>query len=171
MGEEKPKKGREDSIGRSKKKRQDEFIEGFLEYGTVRNGCKVARVGRRTVSHWIADDPDFADRVAQAKKEFGEKLEEVVVGVVLDPEAVKKSPILAITLLNANLPEKYRPNAGMVQEDTARELIQEWRKVGKTNTKASEQKEELGNPVENQLTEILKRKGSDDTDTGEEGSR
>jgi len=171
MGEEKPKKEREDSIGRTKKQRQDAFIEGFLEYGTIRNGCKFARIERTTVHRWNTGDDAFADRFAEAKKEFGEKLEEVIVGIVLDPEAVKKSPILAITLLNANLPEKYRPTAGMVQEDTARELIQEWRKVGKTNAKPSEQKEELGDPVENQLTEILKRKGSDDTDTGEEEPR
>ena len=157
--------------GETKQQRQDAFIEGFLEYGTIRNGCKVARIDRKTVHRWNTGDDAFADRFADAKKEFGEKLEEVIVGIVLDPEAVKKSPILAITLLNANLPEKYRPTAGMVQEDTARELIQEWRKVVKTNTKAREQQAELGPPGENQLTEILKRKGSDDTDTGEEGSR
>ena len=171
MGEGKPRGSHGQIAGRSKKKRQDEFIEGFLEYGTIRNGCKVSRVGRRTINDWMVDDPEFADRVAQARQEFGEKLEEVIVGIVLDPEAVKKSPILAITLLNANLPQKYRPTTGMVQEDTARELIQEWRKVGKANARPKEQKEELGDPVENQLTEILKRKGSDDTDTGEEGSR
>jgi len=157
--------------GETKQQRQDSFIKGFLEYGTIRNGCKVARIERTTVHRWNTGDDAFADRFAEAKKEFGEKLEEVIVGIVLDPEAVKKSPILAITLLNANLPEKYRPTAGMVQEDTARELLNEWRKAGKANARPSEQKEELGDPVENQLTEILKRKGSDDTDTGEEGSR
>jgi hypothetical protein len=157
--------------GRSKKQRQDSFIEGFLEYGTIRNGCRVAHVDRATVHRWANSDDAFANRFSEARQEFGEKLEEVIVGIVLDPEAVKKSPILAITLLNANLPQKYRPTTGMVQEDTARELIQEWRKVGKANARPKEQKEELGDPVENQLTEILKRKGSDDTDTGEEGSR
>ena len=157
--------------GETKKQRQDSFIKGFLEYGTIRNGCKVARIDRKTVQRWNAGDDAFADRFSDARQEFGEKLEEVIVGIVLDPDAVKKSPILAITLLNANLPQKYRPTTGMVQEDTARELLNEWRKVGKTNARPSEQKEELGDPVENQLTEILKRKGSDDTDTGEEGSR
>ena len=112
--------------GETKQQRQDAFIEGFLEYGTIRNGCKVARIDRKTVHRWNTGDDAFADRFAEAKREFGEKLEEVIVGIVLDPDAVKKS---------------------------------------------SEQKEELGNPVENQLTEILKRKGSDDTGTGEEGSR
>ena len=50
-------------------------------------------------------------------------------------------------------------------------MIQEWRKVGKTTDKKEKEDKNLGDPVENQLTEILKRKGSDDTDTGEEGSR
>ena len=125
---------------------------------------------RSAIPSW-REDPDFVEEYDAARKDFAERVEEVVVGIVLTPENVLRSPVLAITLLNANLPEKYRPTAGMVQEDTARELIQEWRKVGKTNAKPSEQKEELGDPVENQLTEILKRKGSDDTGTGEEGSR
>ena len=156
--------------GKTKKERQVLFLEGIRELGTIRHGCQLAGITRSAISSW-REDPDFVEEYDAARKDFAERLEEVVVGIVLTPENVLRSPVLAITLLNANLPQKYRPTTGMVQEDTARELLNEWRKAGKATDKPSEQKEDLGDPVENQLTEILKRKGSDDTDTGEEGSR
>ena len=81
------------------------------------------------------DDPAFAEKVADARQEFGEKLEEVVVGIVLDPEAVRKSPVLAITLLNANLPHKYRP-AAIMHEETARDLLKEWRRAAQNAAKS-----------------------------------
>ena len=132
------------------------FIKGMLEYGTVRNGCKVSGVGRSTYHGWMNDDPAFAEKVADARQEFGEKLEEVVVGIVLDPEAVRKSPVLAITLLNANLPHKYRP-AAIMQEETARDLLKEWRRAAQNAAKGLSS-EELSQPVEQQIEEILSKK-------------
>ena len=88
-------------------KAKKDFITGFLEYGTVRSGCRVAKISRTSFYEWVANDPEFAERVADARQEFGEKLEEVIVGIVMDPEQARKTPVLAITLLNANLPHKY----------------------------------------------------------------
>jgi hypothetical protein len=93
-----------------------------------------------------------------ARQEFAEALEEVVVGIVMDPETVKKVPVLAITLLNANLPNKYRPQS-IVQDETARDLLREWRKAAREGPKGSGQVEkEAETPVEQQIDEILKRK-------------
>ena len=98
------------------------------------------------------------DRVEEAKQEFAETLEEVVVGIVMDPEMVKKVPILAITLLNANLPNKYRPTA-IVQDETARDLLREWRKAAReTPREVGEVKKQLDEPIEEQIHEILRRK-------------
>ena len=71
---------------------------------------------------------------------------------------VGKSPVLAITLLNANLPNKYRP-AAIMQEETARDLLKEWRRAAQNAPK--EVSEELPQPVEQQIEEILSQKVDD----------
>ena len=148
-----------DSRDADRVKAKDNFIKGMLEYGTVRNGCKVAKISRPTYHVWMNNDHEFAERVADARQDFGEKLEEVIVGIVLDPEAVKRSPVLAITLLNANLPNKYRPTA-ILQEETARDLLKEWRKAAHDAVQAKPQ-EEPNVPVEKQIEEILSQKAED----------
>ena len=105
-------------------------------------------------------DPEFPDRVLDARQEFAEALEEVVVGIVMDPETVKKVPILAITLLNANLPNKYRPTA-IVQDEAARDLLREWRKAARGHPQEVAQvAKNFETPVDQQIDEILKRKQS-----------
>jgi|TARA_R110000751_G_scaffold303704_1_gene418604 hypothetical protein len=145
--------------GRSirKEKNQLMFLSGLKKMGTVSSGLRSASIDRSTYKYWMAHDPDFSDRVADARQDFAEALEEVVVGIVMDPEAVKKSPILAITLLNANMPSKYRPTA-IVQEDTARELLREWRKTAQN---APKKEEEKSKPVEQQIEDILEEKYQD----------
>ena len=144
--------------GKTKKERQVLFLEGIRELGTIRHGCQLAGITRSAISSW-REDPDFVEEYDAARKDFAERVEEVVVGIVLTPENVLRSPVLAITLLNANLPEKYRPNTNMVQEDTARDLLKELRTRSKGSKKSGEQP--LAEPVEDQLAEILERKKTD----------
>ena len=137
---------------------QAAFLEGIREMGTVRNGMKKAGIQKTTYYEWMSNDPLFPDRLLDAKQDFAEALEEVIVGLVMDPEVVKKVPILAITLLNANLPNKYRPQS-IVQDETARDLLREWRKAARENPKTvGSVEKELDVPVEQQIDEILKRK-------------
>lgn len=143
----------------SVEKQKELFLKGLLELGTIRRGCTVAHIGRATYYKWMDQDHEFADKVVNTRQEFGEKLEEVIVGIVLDPEAVKRSPVLAITLLNANLPNKYRP-AAIMQEETARDLLKEWRKAAHDAVQAKPQ-EEPNVPVEKQIEEILSQKAED----------
>jgi len=145
---------------RTQKKRlnQDNFLEGLKEMGTIRNGLRRAGVVRVTYRDWMNNDPEFPDRVLDARQEFAEALEEVVVGIVMDPEAVRKVPILAITLLNANLPNKYRPTA-IVQDEAARDLLREWRKAAREHPQELAQAaKNFETPVDQQIDEILKRK-------------
>ena len=147
---------------RTQKKRvnQERFLEGLKEMGTIRNGLRKAGVIRWTYREWMESDPEFPDKVLDARQEFAEALEEVVVGIVMDPDTVRKVPILAITLLNANLPNKYRPTA-IVQDETARDLLREWRKAARENPReVSEVKRGLDEPIEEQIHEILRRKQS-----------
>ena len=141
--------------GIGKKARQTKFIQGIRETGTVLNGLRKADIDRSTYKRWMAEDPEFPELLADARAECGEALEEVVIGIGMDPEAVKKSPILAITLLNANLPFKYRPTA-IVQEDTARELLKDIRKLAQGAPKVKDAVEDT--PVEKQIESILSEK-------------
>ena len=137
---------------------QENFLNGLKETGTILNGLRRAGVKRWTYHDWMSTDPTFPDRVLDARQEFAEALEEVIVGLVMDPETVKKVPVLAITLLNANLPNKYRPQS-IVQDETARDLLREWRKAARENPKGVGQVEkEAETPEEQQIDEILKRK-------------
>lgn len=142
-----------------KKARQALFLEGLKEMGTIRHGIRKAGVQRRAYREWMSTDPEFPEMVLDARQEFAEALEEVVVGIVMDPETVKKVPILAITLLNANLPNKYRPTA-IVQDEAARDLLREWRKAAREHPKeVKEANRHLDIPVEQQIDEILKQRG------------
>ena len=68
--------------------------------------------------------------------------------------------MLVIALLNANMPQKYRPQIAM-NEDTAKDLIAEWRKASKeVSRERSVEEKELSAPVEQTLVEILERRGS-----------
>ena len=138
-----------------KETNQRKFLAGLKETGTILNGLRKAEVSRHVYKVWMARDPEFPEKVADARAEFGEALEEVVVGIVMDPEAVKRTPVLAITLLNANLPFKYRPTA-IVQEDTARELLKDIRKMAQNAPKVKETEEDT--QVEKQIEDILSEK-------------
>ena len=139
---------------------QANFLAGLKRTGTIKNGCLSAGVARETYYTWVRVDPTVHDRVEEAKQEFAETLVEVVVGSVMDPEMVKKVPILAITLLNSNMPNKYRPTA-IVQDETARDLLREWRKAARGSPREiGEVTKQLDEPIEDQIHEILKRKQS-----------
>ena len=158
--DEKTKKGLEELTVKRQKMRtnQENFLKGLKEKGTILNGLRKSGVTRWAYGDWMSNDPTFPERVLDARQEFAEALEEVIVGIVMDPEAVKKVPVLAITLLNANLPNKYRPQA-IVQDEAARDLLREWRKAAREHPKEVAQVEKnLETPVDQQIDEILKRK-------------
>jgi len=142
---------------RKKKKlvNQDNFLAGVREKGTIKYGVWKAQITRDTYHNWMQTEIDFPDRMAEARQEFAETLEEAVVGIVMDPDKIMKAQVLAITLLNANWPAKYRQQSVM-QEDTAKDLLREWRKAAKE--KGERPVEPLEEPVEKQIDDILKKK-------------
>jgi hypothetical protein len=147
--------GKRDDRLAGKKLRQKLFLQGIRETGTISSALeKAGGIDRSTYKKWLANDPDFPELYDDAQKEFGERLEGVVIGIVMDPEAVKKNPVLMITMLNAHLPWKYRPT-GVVEEDTAREVLKEFRKAAKKSPKAKQEEE---TPVDKQIENILSEK-------------
>jgi len=139
-------------------KRKAIFLKAFEEWGTIRRGCEAAGVGRDGYAWWIRVDPDFAKRVDFMRHSFAESLEAIALDRVRNPDKNRGSDLLLLGLLNANMPAKYRPSVA-VDQDSAKELITEWRKASQAVKKEGVSADEvLPASVEDTLTEILERK-------------
>jgi hypothetical protein len=92
------------------------------------------------------------------RQSFAESLEAIALERVKNPDKSRGSDVLLLGLLNANMPSKFRPSIAMDQ-DSAKELITEWRKASQAVSKdKSPEEEPLPASVEDTLTEILARK-------------
>jgi len=148
------------------------LLVALEEWGTVRKACQVAGVSRPVFYQWNSNDPEFSVGADLARKSFAESLEELALMRVRNPEKGKGSDILLLGLLNANMPHKFRPQIAM-NEDSAKELIVEWRKAAKEVKKDRPAEEEgvvLNEDVEKTLQEILAKKGVDSKKTEASGS-
>ena len=150
--------------------RKKALLVALEEWGTIRKACQMAGVPRMTYYDWNSNDPEFSVSVDAARKSFAESLEELALDRVRNPEKGKGSDILLLGLLNANMPHKFRPQLSM-NEDSAKELIVEWRKAAKEIKRDRPEVEEgttLGEDVEKTLQEILAKKGADSKKLNEE---
>ena len=71
----------------------------------------------------------FIERLEEADLMFCEGLEQLALERVKMQDA-KANPVLLITLLNANLPNKYRPTVVM-NDDAAKDVLKELRSLSK----------------------------------------
>jgi len=150
-----PSQRKEDAV-----KRKAVFLEAFGEWGTIRKGCDAAGIHRNTYLWWLGSDPDFTRSVDLMKQSFAESLEAIALERVKDPDKNRGSDVLLLGLLNANMPAKYRPSVA-VDQDSAKDLIREWRKASQAvlaNSPKGEGDQDLPASVEDTLTEILERK-------------
>jgi hypothetical protein len=151
----------------SKKKRVI-FAEAMGEWGTVKKACDLAGIARRTYMWWRTVDPDFVQAVDDARHIFAEGLEEIALERVKNPDKNRGSDVLLLGLLNANMPSKFRPQTAM-SEDSAKELITEWRKASREVRKDQDViEQEIPQNLQETLTEILEKRK--DAPVGEEKS-
>jgi|TARA_R110000751_G_scaffold293800_1_gene401519 hypothetical protein len=140
--------------------RKRTFVRAIEEWGTVKKACEITKVTRGTYKEWHARDWEFAGAVSEARFSFAESLEGLALERVTNPDKNRGSDVLLLGLLNANMPQKYRPQISM-NEDSARELIIEWRKASQVVKKdVPVEEKELSAPVEQTLAEILTRRGN-----------
>lgn len=152
----------ERKVGAAKRKKL--WLLAFEEHGTIKMACDVAGIARNTYIGWMQHDLEFVKVYEDMKRSFAESLEGIALDRVKNPDKGKGSDVLLITLLNANMPAKYRPQVAM-NEDYAKELIFEWRKAAKEIAKEIPKDEVLSEDVEQTLTDILaKRKVGKDSD-------
>ena len=113
--------------------RQDAWLAAYTKAGNVSEACKASDVGRTTAYNWMkADVAGFAVRYDAAKSEFCESLETKAVEIARNTKA-GQNPTVLLTLLAANLPEKYG-RAGAV-DPLAGEILSEIRKLSGGRTR------------------------------------
>jgi AcrR family transcriptional regulator len=118
------------------KRKQSVFIAIFSNGASLRSAAKEADVNRATVYRWIENDYlGFRERYDAAHADFKDSLIEMALHRVNDQKS-SDSPLLLITLLNAYIPEKFRPNT-IATEEVAKDTIKELRELSKRAFKAN----------------------------------
>ena len=138
---------------------QDKFLKAYSETRSKTVACSYAGVKYRTVMKWQKENYfGFMDRLEEADLLFCEGLEQLALERVKMQDA-KSNPVLLIALLNANLPNKYRPTVVM-NDDTAKDVLRELRTMAKDSsvTEPTETKESEETAIE-QVNKILNEKG------------
>jgi|TARA_R100000306_G_C4326470_1_gene117938 hypothetical protein len=138
---------------------QDKFLTAYSETRSKTVACSYAGVKYRTVMKWQKENYfGFMDRLQEADLLFCEGLEQLALERVKMQDA-KSNPVLLITLLNANLPNKYRPTVVM-NDDTAKDVLRELRTMAKSNPvpEPTETNEPEETAIE-QVNKILNEKG------------
>jgi len=145
-------------------KRKEVFLLAYEEHGTIRGAAKAAGIARDSYKRWHAEDMEFVRRLDEMKQSFAESLEGLALERVRNPDKNRGSDLLLTVLLNANMPSKYRPQTAM-SEDSAKELIIEWRRASREVKKDVEidggvEEMPVSDVVEKTLAEILERRGN-----------
>ena len=144
--------------GRAEMMRQNKkvLLAAVEQYGGNTKAMKAAGISKQTYYNYIKNDPEFKENLEHAKLAFGESMLELAIDRVKNPEKGKGSDVLLISLLNAYLSHIFKPTT-VVGEDTAKELITEWRKAARSDVKKN-----LENPLpekmEDTLDDILNKK-------------
>ena len=110
-------------------KQKSRFLKKFKEIKTVYSTCEAVGIPRRTVYQWLKDDIDFKTDFEDIRLGVGEQLESIAFRLVEKMEADQEygKPLLLITMLNANLPGKYR-QADTTSEES-KQLMEDFRKM------------------------------------------
>jgi hypothetical protein len=136
----------------SKLSRQETFLKSFAVTNSVRKSAEKAGITRDSHRNWIRNDKDdFRTRFADAKEDFKEYLQDMM----LDRVKAQKpgdNPVLLIAMANANIPEKFRPST-IVTDGTAKEVMAEWKQWVK-DAKKTETASEVPAEIEEREAEL-----------------
>jgi len=124
------KSGTPGATQKARAKRQERFLRLFVEHGTITWAAEAAGINRDTVYDWQHTDASFVARFQSAQRGFADSLEHKAFWRLDHPEGNRGGDVLMITMLNAHMPDKYRPNA-VVSDETARETLRALREAAK----------------------------------------
>ena len=132
------------------------LIKAVEEFGGNMKAIRAAEISQRTYNRWLKDDPEFKENLEKAKVAFGESMLEIAIDRIKNPDKGKGGDILLISLLNAYMSHVFRPTT-IVGEDTAKELITEWRKAARADVR-NKVENPLPEKMEDTLDDILSKK-------------
>ena len=132
------------------------LIKAVEEFGGNMKAIKAAGITQRSYNKWIKNDPDFKEDLEKAKIAFGESMLEIAIDRIKNAEKGKGSDVLLIAILNAYMSHVFKPTT-VVGEDTAKELITEWRKAARADAK-NKVDNPLSENMEDTLDDILSKK-------------
>jgi len=132
------------------------LIKAVEEFGGNMKAIKAAGISQRTYHRWMKDDPEFKENLEKAKVAFGESMLEIAIDRIKNPDKGKGGDILLISLLNAYMSHVFKPTT-VVGEDTAKELITEWRKAARADVR-NKVENPLPEKMEDTLDDILSKK-------------
>ncbi len=132
------------------------LIKAVEEFGGNMKAIKAAGISQRTYHRWVKDDPEFKENLEKAKVAFGESMLEIAIDRIKNPDKGKGGDILLISLLNAYMSHVFKPTT-VVGEDTAKELITEWRKAARADVR-NKVENPLPEKMEDTLDDILSKK-------------
>ena len=129
--------------------RQERFLQGYSAGGTKAAGVRAllmelepAKDPWQLVKRWVLEDViGFRDRFETAQQKYNSLLEDKL-HELIDGLKPGQNPLLLITALNANMPEKYRPNV-IVVDDRPKELLNEVKNLVKAQKKDAPKEEEI----------------------------
>ena len=108
--------------------RQEAFLKSYGTCGTTLHAAKAAGISRSVVYQWEKiDHLGFRERWENTRHDFRESIEALCYDRIRNPVGNKGSDVLAIALLNAHYPEKYRQNVTIV-DTSAKDLLSRLRK-------------------------------------------
>ena len=150
------------SLSPSKKRqwrRQTKYLIAYQETRSKSVAAITSGVTYRTAMKWQKDNEfGFTERLEEADLIFCEGLEQLALERVRMQDA-KANPVLLITLLNANLPNKYRPTVVM-NDDTAKDVLSQLRGMAKDAPDSDKEDEVVDDESAlDQVNKILNEKG------------
>ena len=142
--------------------RKRRFLVEYSKTASIRAGCEVAGVKRKTVTWWKGSDEEFVKEMDNSYKDYGDSLEELADHLLKYPEEHKGvSAVLMIAKLNAHKSELYKPSVSM-GDDTGKEILLRFRKTYRELVQEDSQEQgdesQLSEHVEYDISEIMDRK-------------
>ena len=152
---------KESRVDQKTKRNQDAFLRIYSQGASIKSAATGAGINRRQVSRWVAGDNfGFTERFDAAQADFKDSLIEMAMNRLQEQKS-SDSPLLLITMLNAYIPEKFRPTSASTEE-VAKDTIKELRTLAKNAFVAKPaEEEELAerSPMQQVEEIILKKKG------------
>lgn len=116
--------------------RQQAFLKAFGQLGTIRAAARTIGIHRSTVNLWLSTDLySFKKRLADAKEEYREYLEDLIHERLSNPQGNRGSDVLLMFREKAEWPEKYREEVKVLGVSAPLQMLDKLRELAAKDLK------------------------------------